>query len=230
MAISLNEICTQIAMSLGGKRMFDTPLKLAIADKVDQWRARLIRDTIEKNGYFQRRFFRQSLIIKMKRQSQVICPVPMEVCDIAVSIDPVPQIIRANNISFDFVGSVDGMKPLQESFAGGIQYMNAQKYSGPNFSRYTWDNSYIKVFGNPNLPVIRVDGIFQKPLEVYQLGCNDENCDYWDSDYPCPLDLVQLIVQSILTVDYNRLTIADSVDTQVSNDNDLVEPTKNNRG
>lgn len=201
--MTLNEITVVIASHL--EKELDEPFKMILAEKVAYWRARLIKNSVEKDQK-ERRFFKQVIYVKMKEQNEILCQVPYTQCKVAISIAKIPKPARANSILFDYVGAVDGMNPFQEGSGGMIPYLMKGKYS-KDVIRYTYENDYIRVYGNSKIPVIRIDGVFDNPEEAAKLNCNSgtsDDCDFWNKEYPVTGDILQLIVQSILQIDYNR--------------------------
>jgi hypothetical protein len=201
--MTLNEITTLIASHL--EMELDDPFKLMMAKRVGYWRSRLIKNSVDKDQK-DRRFFKQVIYVKMEVQNEIVCNVPYTQCKIAKSVGKVPKPTRANGVLFDYVGAIDGMNAFTEGSGGMIPYMMQGKYS-KNVIRYTYENEYIKIYGNVNIPMIRVDGVFDDPEAAAKMNCNNgqsNDCDFWNIEYPVTGDILQLIVQSILQVDYNR--------------------------
>ncbi len=203
--MTLNEITVVIASHL--EKELDEPFKMILAEKVAYWRSRLIKNSVDKDQK-ERRFFKQTIYVKMREQDDVFCATPYTQCKIAKSITKVPKPARINGILFDYVGSIDGMNAFQEGSGGMITYMMKGKYS-KDVIRYTYENGYIKVYGNSKIPMIRIDGIFDDSEEADKFNCTEgtaTDCDFWNKEYPVTGDILQLIVQSILQIDYNRIT------------------------
>lgn len=199
--MTLNEVTTLIASQL--KKELDIPFKLMLAERIQVWRSRLFKNTLDKDAK-ERKFFRQTLYLPMIKTTDTPACTGFPGCDIAQTVDQLPNPLRANGILFDYVGSVDGTTPFKEVTAGFQAYANSGKYS-KNVIPFTWDGRKIAVYSNPNLPFLRVDGIFDNPELAATLNCSNgqsSNCDFWETEYPVTGDIMQLIIQSIIQIDY----------------------------
>ena len=195
-----NELSTLIAEKQG--RPLDVPFKLMIMERAKAWRSRLLKNTLEFNP-IERRFFKQTIIVKMEKQFITGCvDVPGVNCMEAVS-DEIPQPLRVGGTLFDYVGGVDGKSPFGIADIGTEFYLNAGKYSQGEV-RYTWHSPRIKV-NRPTVPYIMVTSIFDDPVAVNALTCEGQgDCDYWDKEWPAGGELLQLIIQSLETIDFRR--------------------------
>ena len=187
------EITTILAS--GFDKTFDTPFKLMLMKRVDAYRSRFIRNTLEKDPR-DRHSFVQSIYMNMTTESEVKCDVGIDtLCDVAVSVHKVPVALRANGIMYDYVGAINGANPFQIASAGMIGVLNKGKYS-KKLIQYESRNQRIVVHRKSNIPMIRVDAVFDSPLEVADFLCeNNGSCNFWDLPYPCTNDIIQLILQ-----------------------------------
>lgn len=197
-----NEITTLLASQL--EKELDVPFKLMLMERVKYWRSRLIRNSIDKNPK-EREHFWQEIIVPLTESNSIPCGTNMDGCPVAIS-SSIPKPLRASNILFDYVGSIDGSTPFKKSNAAMVPAMMNGKYSKKNIY-YDYTNTKIKVFGNSKLPKALIIGIFDNPEDAYNLHCSNTSttCDYWNMDFPVSGDVLQLIVQSILQIDYNRV-------------------------
>jgi hypothetical protein len=188
-----NEITTLIASSVN--KPFDEPFKLMIIKRVDAWRARLIRNTLEQNPQ-DRKFFRQTIYLALTKGAEVDCDLGIDLCDVASSAR-IPKVLRANGITFDYLGAINGANPFQEVMPGMILYANKGKYS-KNLIQYSKVNDKIVVYNRPNLPMIRVDAVWDNPYDVATLICGDTgNCDFWNTEYPCTNEILQQVIEYV---------------------------------
>lgn len=184
-----NEITTVIASSLN--KTFDEPFKMMLIKKVDAWRGRLVRNSLEKSPG-DRKFFVQSIFLTLTSESEVNCELEVDLCDVAIS-QVIPAVLRANGVLFDYVGSIDGNNQFQETSSGMKGYFG--KYS-KKVIQYEERNGQIVIHGKANLPMVRVDAIFDNPYEVSEFVCGSTgNCNFWDATYPCPNDILQQCIQ-----------------------------------
>jgi len=215
--MTLNEICTMIASHMD--KEFDEPFKLIIAEKVRVWRSRLIKNSVDKDER-ERKFFIQTVFMRMEERNEAECEVPYTQCKVAWSVDKVPKPLRANGMLFDYIGSLNGMNAFKSSPVGMMTFMQAGRYSA-NVIYYLYENEKIKVYGNSKLPIIRIDGIFDDPEAAAQLSCGSINskCNFWNEEYPASGDIIQLIIQSILQIDYNRVPYTETKQIPVIREN-----------
>lgn len=195
-----NEITTVLAS--GMNKVFDVPFKLMLMERVAVWRARHIRNTLEKNIQ-DRKFFRSTIFLSCTKTKEVPCTLPVDVCDVFVT-GKVPEPIRANGILFDNVGPISGSNPFIETSPGTAFYRTAGKYSKHSVG-YIYSDQKIYVLSS--IPMIRVDFIAAYPEQVQDYQCtptDDYTCDFWDTEYPCSADILQLIMQSIREVDFKQ--------------------------
>jgi hypothetical protein len=218
---SLNEITTLIASQLD--RELDDPFKRSLGLRVDFWRATLVSRSLDKHQQ-QRAFFRQTLWVPMQPDKGIDCNVAFPVCPVARSKYKIPTPMRIGNTLFDYVGTVDGAAPFRISAPGTSMYVSAGKYS-KNATFYEYTNGYIYVTSNSKLPMIRVDYVADDPMQVMEMNCkNGTDCDYWIQPYPCTYDIIQMIIQYIIQVDYNRQNVPNIPEIEI---NPLVPRNKN---
>lgn len=201
---TLNSVTTEIAIHL--KKELDESFKRMLAQKVDNWRARLIRNSLEKKPG-DAKFFFQDIWVPMERVSPIPDCVPAPVCPVMRSVKPIPAPLRYGTSLFDFVGSVDGSTSFDNAQIGMDLYLLAGKYS-KNTIFYKYIMEHIEV-EHPNLPYIRVRGIFDGPAKVMEFNCESNGqCDYWNMEYPCTKDVLQQVVQYIIA-EFNPPNITD---------------------
>jgi hypothetical protein len=212
-----NEITTAIALKYN--KVLDMPFKLALMERVNAWRSRAIRNSLERNSK-DRKFFIQTIYVKMHKEKEYECDLPVTLCDVAVS-EIIPAPLRANGVSFDFVGAINGSNPFYEVGPGMAQYLRKGKYTG-NRMMYDWINDRLVVMGNPELPMIRIDAIWDDPLAISDFLCKpastpgDADCDFWNQEYPATREIIQQIIQMIEQVDFkDKNTVNLEEDIQV---------------
>lgn len=213
-----NEITTLLASQLD--KTFDDPFKLMMIKRVDAWRSRLIKNSLDKEPK-DRRFFRQTIYLSMTKVPEINCDLGFAVCDVAQSLK-LPKVLRANSIMFDYVGAINGANPFQETYPGMIGYLNQGKYSS-KLIQYSNINDTIVVYNKPTLPMIRVDAIWDNPFDVANLICgalDDVTCNFWNLEYPCTNDILQQIIEFIPQT--MKLT-PDEISVPVSPETDILK-------
>lgn len=201
---TLASITEEIATHL--KRELDEPFKRLLADKVHAWRSQLLRRTLKENPS-ERIHFKQLLYVVLEKVKRVPeCKVPgVPVCDVMRSVVKVPKPVRAGNILYDYVGSVDGSNPFKLAVSGMAIPLLSGKYSS-GIVLYDIPDNYLEVYNAIGLPAARLDGVFDNPEEVAALSCQavSGNCNFWDEPYPVSGDIKQAIVECILKVDFQQ--------------------------
>jgi len=193
-------------------KQFDDPFKLIIMKLVDVWRARLIRNSLEKAPQ-DRKFFRQTLYMRTKVVDETICN--LTGCEIVETIDALPMSIRANNMMYDFVGAVNSTTAYQQVYSGTLEYVLQEEYNKAPL--FMVENGKLRIY-RAKPPVIKVETIFPDPQLVARMSCaNGVNCDYWNSNYPVPEDILQTIIQGIREVDFKGGVVPADIEIPVVN-------------
>ena len=195
-----NEITTVLAAGLD--KTFDTPFKLMLMERVDLWRARLMKNSLDKTP-MDRKFFRSTVFLSTTETTEVPCTLPVTMCKVYMT-EKVIRPLRANSILFDYVGGINGMNPFSESSPGNVYYKTKGKYS-KNTVPFIYSNERIYVF--TKVPMIRVDFIPEDPSRLQDYQCTpteDYVCDYWNTEYPCTMEILQLIFQGIREIDFKQ--------------------------
>lgn len=193
---TLNSITTEIAAHL--EKELDEPFKRLLAQAVDNWRSRLLRNSLQDKPN-ESKFFRQTLYIPLIKASQLPdCLEGPDLCPVRISSTEIPRMVRYGISYIDYIGSIDGNVPFSDQPPGQGQYLTAGKYASKTIY-YSLINRYVRVYNHPNLPSVRLDGVFENAYEVMMFNCNaGVGCDYWDLPYPATGDIVQMIVQAVV--------------------------------
>ena len=213
--MTLNEITTIIAEGL--KRPLDDPFKLMTAERVEIWRSRLIRNSVDKDER-ERKHFKQTIFVPMKSQAEIVCNVPFDQCNIAISKCAIPKPLRANNIYYDYVGNITGTKAFKQFTTGTLEALLHGKYS-KNTIWFKVENDQLKIWNKPEIPVVMIEAIFDSPQEAAKFNCTcgiTAECDFFNQEYPVSNDILQLIIQSIAQVDFNQSSNAPSMQIPVT--------------
>jgi hypothetical protein len=198
--MTLNQITALIATGLD--KELDIPFRLQLGERVKAWRARLMVNHLQKNPN-QRRNFIQTIYLEMVRGTAAS----------TVFLDDtksesrlqVPQVIKLGNSKYDYLGGVDGNSPFKDYITGTASYMEAGKFHS-RFTHFAEINRYI-IVDKKQIEKIRIDALYSDPLEAASACCNtcpDGGCDVWNMEFPMSGDFTQLVIQSILQIDYNR--------------------------
>lgn len=210
---SLNAIAEHIAYEL--KDPLNVVLKENIKFSIKYWRALLIRRDIAKNGlsdeFLQRFYF--DLVTVDKADA---CNFNLD-CLILRSKFEIPTPIRLNNdILFKFVGNVDGKAWTYTEYEE-VPYVAYNKFTSKEI-RYTYVNRYFYIFGNTKLRKGAVQAPFADPALI-NTSCTTDTCYSDDVDFPIAADMLQQIVQGILTTEYKIMNPKDEeveIDTEAN--------------
>lgn len=175
-------------------RSLDFAFKLEIKAILDAYRARYMKNTLERNPQ-DRRFFQTTFVVPLTKTG----------CDkgecVLVS-EPIPAPLRSNVI-FDYVGSPLFDKAFNYTLSEAVAFHKHAKYTGKK-EKWSYVNSRLYIYNNPLLEEVGVKGVFEKTDfsdYPYIKGCNifGEFCeDNEDMEYPMPQDLIQPIITEIL--------------------------------
>lgn len=215
---SLNQITTIIASHLD--KEFDEPFKRnVLAPKVEYWHSTLIGRALEKLPQ-QRNLFKQKLWVPMTEAPTEDCipTIVKNMLDKQYRSAVIPVPMRAGNLMFDYVGSINGKNPYKLAGAGTEDYLMANKYM-QNVLLYDFVNG--RIYSNRPTPMVLVESVFDSPIKVFEFNCaTGTDCNYWDKEYPVTNDFAQMITQYILQVDYQRPQTPKMSETEVQNNKD----------
>jgi hypothetical protein len=191
-----NEISTLIAETL--QRQLDLPFRLAVFDKFKLWRSTLIKNTIQKQPNMKNMFV-QTIFVKTAPYSSKGCADGPNCIDGARTVIPIPLAVRVGNSPYDYVGGVQGDNSYSYGAPSASRYIRQGKYSGTNTFWYM-SNQYI-VVSNPIVTDVRIDDVFDDPLEAKRLSCEAQNvsCDLWNEPYPATTqDIIQQAIEYVI--------------------------------
>jgi hypothetical protein len=201
---TFNQLATILAEQL--KRPFDEPFKLMMKDRIKFWRSRLLKNTLDKDPR-ERKFFSQTLTVPMEEVNATDCGINLN-CTLMRSKAKIPLPVRANGILFDQVGSVEGSTPFRLVKRYELSFLIGDKYAPLVSDFYLYENGYLIT---RFVPYLFVDGPFDDPEAVaaYNLAAcqatGSEDCtDPDDADLGISGDIAQLIIQSIVQIDYGQ--------------------------
>lgn len=214
-------ITSQIAQQL--QKELDEPFKRMLMDKVDIWRGRLLRNTLqEKPG--EDIYFMQTIWVPMERAKQIPACVGAPSCYIARSKEQVPKPLRYTTSLYSFIGAADGKERFKQGVIGLSEYMQASKYTG-KVPIFDFVNGFLEV-DLPSLPTVRIDGVFDKPTEAMAFNCSQNaiGCDYWNQPYPITSDVLQMVIQGIVQTDFNKPTVPAAKETTITPQTHEIAP------
>ena len=198
-----NEISVIIAERTG--QQLDIPFRLLVFSRFKLWRSTLVKNTLQKDPSL-KGMFTQTLILKTVPFTTGDCVgVGTGSCyDSARTEVKIPLSVKTGGTPYDYVGGIYGTKPYNYAHPTAARYKSKQRYAGVETVYWNVSNGYI-VLSTPVVSEIRIDDVFDDPLEVEELICSTQgqNCDIWNKDYPATTkDIIQqaidYVVQSFL--------------------------------
>lgn len=212
MSLSANKIISILSERAG--RAFDVPFQEELLDIVDYWASTILKQTLEKRPQDRKRFL-QSFVIELERVPKIECPI--EYGCILRTISKVPKPVRGSSTLFDYIGDPDmedaWSVPLQDAF---FKALSSSKYTG-NRPKPSYRDGYIYIrsLENKELKYIGIQGVFSDFRAVRELKCDDSSCFDYDSPYPITNDMIQQVIQAILTTELRILPRKIDNDTEV---------------
>lgn len=199
---SLNQIAERIAYALNDP--LNIMLKENIKFSVRYWRSTFIRRDIFANGMSPE--LCQRIYLDLKKVDKAdSCNFNLNDCEILRTVNPVPSYIRwKNDVTFKFIGTADGQISTEVEYEE-VPYTCYNKFTF-NILRHCIVNQYIYIFNNTKLKKIALNHPFFDP---YQANALCSGCYTDDSEFPCPADMIQQIVQGIITGEFKVLNPKD---------------------
>lgn len=191
---TLNEISERIAYALNKPLSF--VLQENIKASVKYWRAMLIRRDVSANGLSDE--FLQRIYVNLVKVDKADACNFQDGCQVLRTKVPIPKPLRLkNDVVFKFVGSENG-KAFTYTEYEEVPFTCYNKYTS-KVLRYAYINGYIYVFNNLKLKKLAIQSIFADPSEISTV-CDE--CYSDDKPYPIGEDMIQAIIQGILTGEF----------------------------
>lgn len=199
--MTLQEISIILAESVN--RELDVPFRLMIQDRIKAWRNKLLKDSLERNPQ-SRKFYQQAITIPMEKVAASECGHGLACEFVYRSTVELPEILRTNDMMFDYVGATNGSTPWKFIPVWELPIAAASTYSSL-VRTYAILNRRIVTLKPVN--AVLAISIFADPVEAALAGCvgsGSENCNPDLLEYPIPADMVQQIIQYVTQVDFNK--------------------------
>lgn len=199
--MTLNEIAYQVAEA-AGLADNDTFIERAKAG-VAYYRALLVRRELDKNGRTHPTFY-QSIVANLERAKPTDACLADFNCQVLRTSQKIPSPIRikGHQAPFLYVGTVDNRFAFLYNEMHVLPLMRHNKYT-KNLPTYSYSDGYL-YFINVPYEAIAIRGIFEDPLKLksFKVCDGESQCSSADDEYPVPLDMVPLIVQSMLAGEF----------------------------
>lgn len=188
--MTLNEFTTEIAGKYG--KELDMQYRQWLVPQINQWRSRLIRNSLQKNPQDKQQFL-QSIEIPLT-YGDFVCGDFQ--CEGSYS-EPIPKLLRTTGAPFEYLGSGDGSSPYRFNDMGTDEWIN-QGITAHLFINYRFDNDMVIIPGR-RITKVKGLGIFDEPDKVGEWQCNKTGtgCDWWNAPYPVSGDVAAMIKTSL---------------------------------
>ena len=220
---TLNKEAENIAYKLGDQ--FNQTLRESIKNTLINWRAKFLRDDIDRN-YLSDIHFAQTITVQFEQVNlltefgadfsciSAICPNVAEQDEYKIlkSKKRIPLPIRtktAHIAPYSFIGSVEGTKGFVFTTLDRFPYLVGMKYQN-NTIYYTVINGYLYIINNLNLCDINatlklcnvmIRGVFEDPREAYKV-CSVTDGFTDDAIFPIGVDMLMQLHAGIISGEY----------------------------
>lgn len=240
--MKLQEIAEDIAYKLGDQ--FNTTLKESIKQTLIVYRAKYIRDDVERNGVISDIHFSQTFTVELEEVNLLthfgantecitsICDDDTELPEytILISKNKIPKPVRLKNASgdsFQFVGTIDGVKRFKYTTLDKYPYLRELPYNSKTIY-YSFINERLIILNNLNcndmmntldLCNALIKSVFENPRDIYTFCPTQVFID--DNEFPIGLDMLMSMKQSILKGEYPLIPVKDGEQVNIKpDDND----------
>jgi hypothetical protein len=216
--MTLDEIAYNILNLIRGGRS-NTGDHISIAQlkfNIKYYRAMLIRRDFARNGNITRHLEQSLNCVELKKvDASKCCSLPVN-CDVYKSEIKIPKTVRMNfKDSITHVSDVTGLETIPIIDPISVQWLPYDKYTSTAKRAYMIED-YLYLYNANGLQFINVRGIFEDPEELKNYDCEGSDCYDNESDFPLPMDMVQIITQGIMS---GELQLLASTSSDTTNDN-----------
>jgi len=199
--MTLNEIAYNILnLARGGRSSNNDHISLdQIKFNVKYYRAMLIRRDFTRNGIITRHLEQDLGCIELQKvDASKCCNLPVD-CAVYRSKVKIPRTVRFSfKDAITHVGDVTGLATIPMVEPHMVEYLPYDKYTKQQKKAYMIED-YLYIYNGDGLKFINVRGVFEDPEEVALFDCDGSDCYDDDSEFPIPMDMVQIITQGLMS-------------------------------
>lgn len=199
--MTLNEIAYNILnLARGGRSSNNDHISLdQIKFNVKYYRAMLIRRDFTRNGIITRHLEQDLGCIELQKvDASKCCNLPVD-CAVYKSKVKIPRTVRFSfKDAITHVGDVTGLATIPMVEPHMVEYLPYDKYTKQQKKAYMIED-YLYIYNGDGLKFINVRGVFEDPEEVALFDCDGSDCYDDDSEFPIPMDMVQIITQGLMS-------------------------------
>lgn len=208
--MTLNAIAENIAYKLGDQ--FNDTLQQSIKETVISYRAKYIRDDLERNVLSEQHFL-QTINIALEEVNLLtelnaqLCHtlqscLPAEQTTVLRSVIELPTSVRLKNWgaqSYKFIGSADHRQSFVMTSLDAQNYTRTLKYQC-DLIRASIINNRLYILNNTDLCSFALTGIYEDPRLVAEKCGNNKFSD--ETYFPIGIDMLMSLTKAILTGEY----------------------------
>lgn len=199
--MTLNEIAYNILnLVRGGRSSNNDHISLSqIKFNVKYYRAMLIRRDFTRNGIITRHLEQDLGCIELQKvDASKCCNLPVD-CAVYRSKVKIPRTVRFSfKDAITHVGDVTGLGTIPMVEPHMVEFLPYDKYTKSQKKAYMIED-YLYVYNADGLKFVNVRGVFEDPEEVALFDCDGSDCYDDDSEFPIPMDMVQIITSGLMS-------------------------------
>lgn len=199
--MTLNEIAYNILnLVRGGRSSNNDHISLSqIKFNVKYYRAMLIRRDFTRNGIITRHLEQDLGCLELQKvDASKCCNLPVD-CAVYRTKKKIPRTVRFSfKDAITHVGDVTGLSTIPMVEPHMVEFLPYDKYTKSQKKAYMIED-YLYVYNADGLKFVNVRGVFEDPEEVALFDCDGSDCYDDDSEFPIPMDMVQIITSGLMS-------------------------------
>lgn len=199
--MTLNEIAYNILNLVRGGRSSNNDYISTdqIKFNVKYYRAMLIRRDFARNGMITRHLEQDIGCLELiKVDASKCCNLPTE-CAVYRTVRKIPKTVRFNfKDALTYVGDITGTGTIPIVEPHTVEWLPYDKYTKNKMKAYMIED-YLYIYNADGLKFVNVRGIFEDPEDVARFDCDGSDCYDDNSDFPIPMDMLQIITNGLMS-------------------------------
>lgn len=199
--MTLNEIAYNILnLVRGGRSSNNDHISLSqIKFNVKYYRAMLVRRDFTRNGIITRHLEQDLGCLELQKvDASKCCNLPVD-CAVYRTKKKIPRTVRFSfKDAITHVGDVTGLGTIPMVEPHMVEFLPYDKYTKSQKKAYMIED-YLYVYNADGLKFVNVRGVFEDPEEVALFDCDGSDCYDDDSEFPIPMDMVQIITSGLMS-------------------------------
>ena len=199
--MTLNEIAYNILTLVRGGRSSNNDYISTdqIKFNVKYYRAMLIRRDFARNGMITRHLEQDIGCLELiKVDASKCCNLPTE-CAVYRTVRKIPKTVRFNfKDALTYVGDITGTGTIPIVEPHTVEWLPYDKYTKNKMKAYMIED-YLYIYNADGLKFVNVRGIFEDPEDVARFDCDGSDCYDDNSDFPIPMDMLQIITNGLMS-------------------------------